>query len=50
MRQAVTLSALMDRRMILNRDSYKNIREWLEDMKQLEKTYGVYVVKCEENG
>ncbi len=50
MRQAVTLSALMDRRMILNRDNYKSIREWLEDMKQLEKTYGVYVVKCEENG
>jgi len=50
MRQAVTLSALMDRRMILNRDNYKSIGEWLEDMKQLEKTYGVYRVKREENG
>ena len=50
MRQAVTLSALMDRRMLLNRDNYKSIREWLEDMKQLEKTYGVYVVKREANG
>ena len=50
MRQAVTLSALMDRRMLLNRDNYKDIHEWLNDMRQLEKTYGVYVAKCEENG
>lgn len=50
MRQAVTLSALMDRRMILNRDNYKDIHEWLEDMKQLEKTYSIYLVKREENG
>ena len=50
MRQAVTQSALMDRRMLLNRENFKNIRDWLEDMKQLEKAYGVYVVKSEENG
>lgn len=50
MRQAVTQSALMDRRMLLNRDKYKNIREWLEDMKQLEKAFGLYLVKSEENG
>ena len=49
MRQAVTLSALMDRRMLLNRDNYKEIQEWLADMKQLEKTYGIYITKCEEN-
>ena len=49
MRQAVTLSALMDRRMLLNRDNYKDIRDWLLDMRQLEKTYEVYVAKREKN-
>jgi len=49
MRQAVTLSALMDRRMLLNRDNYEDIRDWLLDMRQLEKTYEVYVAKREKN-
>ncbi len=36
MRMAVTLSAHMDRRMLLNRESYGDVREWLEDMKRFE--------------
>jgi len=50
MRKAVFLSALMDRRMLLMRDSYRDVRTWLDDMVQLEKTYELYVEKSEVNG
>ena len=50
MKHAVTLSALMDRRMLLNRDQYKDVHAWLYDMEQLYKTYECYVKKCEEDG
>ncbi len=34
MKQAVVWSALMDRRMLINREHYGDIHEWLEDMRQ----------------
>ncbi|MCR4892078.1 MAG: phosphotransferase [Lachnospiraceae bacterium] len=48
MRQAVTLSAFMDRRMLLNRDNYQDIREWLEDMKQFERVCRVILKEMAE--
>ncbi len=38
MKQAVTISAFMDRRMLLKRDEYSSIGEWLEDMERFEET------------
>ncbi len=50
MKNAITLSALMDRRMLLKRNDYRSVQDWLSDMEQLKDTYDCYLKTSEKNG
>ena len=42
-RNAVILSLLMDHHMILHRDEYKNVQEWIEDLLDMLKEFMVKI-------